>query len=63
MRIPTVELSDCILCDVCAELCPAVFRLNAAGYIEVVELGQYPDSEVDEAIQSCPANCIHWSEA
>ena len=62
MRIPVVDLSDCILCDVCVEVCPAVFCLNAAGYIQVVELNPYPETEVDEAIKSCPANCIHLSE-
>jgi len=62
MRVPIVELSDCILCDVCVEVCPTVFRHNAADYIEVVELDQYPQTEVDEAIKDCPANCIGWSE-
>lgn len=62
MPIPIVELNDCILCDVCVEVCPSAFCLNAAGYIEVAELDQYPQTEVDETIKSCPTGCIHWSE-
>ncbi len=34
------------------------FRLNEAGYIEIKDLLQYPETEVDEAIKNCPADCI-----
>jgi len=30
------------------------------GYVEVVELGEYPEEEVLEAINICPADCIGW---
>ena len=62
MRKPIVELSECILCDICESVCPEAFRLNEAGYIEVIELSDYPVEEVDEAIKNCPANCINWEE-
>lgn len=62
MRRPVVELSDCIRCDVCVEACPAVFRRNQAGYIEVLDLTEYPEDEVAEAIKNCPADCIRWDE-
>ena len=62
MKIPVVELSDCILCGVCVEACPEVFRMNAAGYIEVMDLAAYPEKEVNEAIKHCPADCIYWQE-
>ena len=61
MRIPVVELSECILCEVCVEACPLVFKLNDAGFIEVVQLDIYPETEVDEAIKNCPVDCIYWS--
>ena len=62
MKVPVVELSDCILCGVCLESCPGVFRMNAAGYIEVIDLADYPEKEVNEAIKNCPADCIYWQE-
>ena len=62
MKIPVVELSDCIRCDVCVEVCPSVFQRNDADYIEVVDLSQYPEPEVEEAIKNCPADCIAWAE-
>jgi ferredoxin len=46
MKAPIVELSECIVCGVCVETCPQVFRLNDAGYIEVIELAIYPKREV-----------------
>ncbi|MDJ0831750.1 MAG: ferredoxin [Desulfobacterales bacterium] len=60
MKVPVVELSDCILCEVCTEICPEVFQMNAAGYVEVIDLDAYPEAEVDEAIKNCPVDCIFW---
>ena len=62
MKKPLVELSDCISCGVCAEVSPDVFRLNDAGYIEVIDLNTYPREEVDDAIKYCPTDCISWTE-
>jgi ferredoxin len=62
MKTPVVELSDCITCGVCVELCPAVFRLNSAGFIEIIALSVYPETGVNEAIKFCPTNCIYWEE-
>ncbi len=61
MKIPVVELSECIKCEICIEACPSVFRMNDAGYVEVVDLARYPEQEVNEAIKNCPANCISWN--
>ena len=62
MKKPIVELSDCISCGVCAEVCPDVFRLSDAGYIEITDLEAYPEDEVDEAIKYCPTDCISWTQ-
>ncbi len=60
MRTPVVELGDCILCGICIEVAPSVFKLSSAGYIEISELPVYPETEVDEAVKNCPADCISW---
>jgi len=62
MKMPVIELSDCISCEVCTAVCPSVFRLNDAGFIEVAQLYNYPESDVDDAIKNCPADCIYWEE-
>jgi ferredoxin len=60
MKKPVIDLSQCSLCEGCVEVCPSVFRLNDAGYIEVAELSSYPEMEVNEAIKYCPEDCIYW---
>ncbi len=63
MRQPVVELSDCIGCGVCVEVCTEVFRMNDAGFVEVIEMAGYPESDVDDAIKYCPVDCIFWGES
>ena len=63
MRYPTIDLSTCIRCEVCVEVCPSVFKINDAGWIEVVDLDDYPEYEVNEAIKNCPKDCISWEES
>ena len=60
MRTPIIELSECILCGICTEVCPLVFSENKMGYIQVAELSNYPENEVNEAIKNCPTKCISW---
>ncbi|MFP4452315.1 MAG: ferredoxin [Desulfosalsimonas sp.] len=57
---PEVELSECIRCGVCEEVCPEVFVITNAGYVQVADLDDYPADCVDEAIKNCPARCIRW---
>ncbi len=60
MKIPAIELADCIRCGVCVSVCPTVFLFNDAGYVAIADLTSYPEDEVDEAIKNCPADCIQW---
>lgn len=62
MRRPVIELSDCVVCEVCVEACPAVFSLNDAGYIEITDMAEYPEACVGEAVRNCPEDCISWEE-
>jgi ferredoxin len=62
MKRPEVDLSECILCGVCEDACPAVFRINDAGFVQVIEHDVYPETDVDEAIRNCPVDCIGWQE-
>jgi len=62
MKIPVVDIGACTLCMGCVEVCPEVFQLNDAGFIEVIEQKTYPETAVDEAIKYCPEDCIGWEE-
>ena len=60
-KVPSIDLSGCTDCDGCIEICPEVFQRNETmGYVEVIELEEYPEDEVLEAINICPADCIGW---
>ena len=63
MKIPVVELSDCILCGICEELSPAVFHIGNPGYVQVADLENYPEEELNDAIKHCPAKCIAWENS
>ncbi len=63
MKVPVIDLSDCTTCGTCVEICPQVFRVAPAGYVEVIELSEYPRDEVDRAISYCPEDCIYWEES
>lgn len=62
MKIPVVDLSSCIRCGVCIDVCPQVFKMNDAGFVAVAELASYPELEVNDAIMCCPTDCISWQE-
>ena len=60
MKTPSVDLSECTACGICTELCPSVFRMNSAGYIEVLDLAEYPEKDVMDAVKNCPEKCIRF---
>jgi len=62
-RTPVIDRFACTDCESCLDLCPEVFQRNAeTGYIEVVDLPEYPEDKIQEAISMCPADCIGWEE-
>jgi ferredoxin len=63
MKKPVVDIGSCTLCMGCVEVCPEVFRENDSGYIEVVEMENYPKEAVDEAIKYCPEDSISWEDS
>ena len=55
-----VDQDVCIGCGLCAGTVPEVFRLNDAGVSEVHDQTGSAEAKIQEAIDSCPVNCIHW---
>ncbi len=60
MKIPVVDMAECILCEICVELAPHGFQINDAGFVEVLPLDDYSDDDIHEAIKNCPKDCIGW---
>ncbi|OGQ92723.1 MAG: ferredoxin [Deltaproteobacteria bacterium RIFOXYC2_FULL_48_10] len=57
---PIVDLECCILCEICVQLAPHAFKINDAGYVEVLPLNDYSDEDIREAVKNCPKDCITW---
>ncbi len=63
MKKPVIDLGECVLCDICEDICPDVFIKNSAGYMEVAEcLSGATEAEIIEAINNCRGDCISWDE-
>ncbi|MCX5906204.1 MAG: ferredoxin [Deltaproteobacteria bacterium] len=61
-KTAVVNEDECISCGVCAEICPEVFRMNDQDVSEVYDSTGAPAEKIQEAIDSCPVQCIHWEE-
>ncbi len=62
-RIPVIVEEECIACGACEEICPEVFQLNESlGFAMVMNPGGGDEATIQEAIDSCPTQCIHWSD-
>lgn len=60
---PYIDFSECIACGNCESTCPDVFRLNEdLGYAEVIDPVGASEEEIQDAINYCPASCIHWND-
>ncbi len=54
-----IDQDECIGCEACVEICPSVFTFDDdEGKAFVVDGADANEECVDEAIASCPAECI-----
>ncbi|RPF42691.1 ferredoxin [Thermodesulfitimonas autotrophica] len=62
-RIPYIETSECQACGTCEAVCPEVFKMDEdAGYAVVINPHGASEDCIQEAIDSCPGQCISWVE-
>lgn len=58
-----IDEEECIGCGTCVEICEEVFMLNEeTDKAEVIKPEGAPEELIQEAIDSCPVECIHWEE-
>jgi ferredoxin len=55
-----VDKEVCISCELCVSMVPAVFRMGDDGVAEAFDSTGASEKEIQDAIDSCPVNCIHW---
>jgi ferredoxin len=61
--IPFVEQEECTGCGLCEEVCPEVFQMNEDDVSEVHDEEGASEDKIQEAIDGCPVECIHWEDA
>jgi len=62
-RRVVVDQDACIGCGTCEGICPEVFRLDEEeGKSQVINPEGGPEDLIQEAIDSCPMEAIHWQE-
>jgi ferredoxin len=62
-RTVVIDEEECIGCGTCEEICPEVFKLNEeTDKAEVINQKGTPEDKIEEAVEACPVECIHWEE-
>lgn len=59
MLKPDIDMTECIMCGVCKEVCPEVFIENDLGFMEIHEPLRNLNDQIQEAVNCCPRHCIH----
>ena len=58
-----IETAECVGCESCVELCPEVFQMDeSSGKSQVILPTGGPEDCIEEAIETCPSECIHWKD-
>ncbi len=58
-----IDTEECMGCESCVEICPEAFAFDedeCVAYVIQEEGG--PEEKIQEAIDSCPAECIYLEE-
>ena len=62
-RLVYIDTDECIGCESCVELCPEVFGFNQEEEkAEVILPEGGPEECIEEAMDACPVECIHWQD-
>ncbi|ACV67456.1 ferredoxin [Desulfohalobium retbaense] len=58
-----IDHDECIGCESCVEICPEVFAMDEdEGKAYVIKEEGGPEDQIQEAIDSCPSECISWED-
>ena len=62
-KIVVIDTEECIGCESCVEICPEVFGfIEAEEKAEVIMPEGGPEVCIEDAMDTCPVECIHYTE-
>lgn len=62
-RYPVIDTGRCSNCKGCIEIAPHIFAFNVdMGMMQVIDLPEYDEQLVEEAMKNCPEDCIYWEK-
>jgi len=56
-----VDEIECTGCELCVDTLPDVFETTEDGLSHVYNSEGASEDSIQEVIDNCPAECIHWS--
>ena len=57
-----VNKDDCTSCSQCTDNLPDVFKMDDDDLAEVVDSSAASEDEIQDEIDACPGECIHWKD-
>jgi len=57
-----IDEDECTSCAQCSDNLPDVFGMNDDDLAYVIDHNAASEEEIQEEIDQCPAECIHWKE-
>jgi ferredoxin len=62
-RIVYIDEEECIGCGSCEEICSEVFKMEEdIEKAKVIQPEGGPEDLIEEAMETCPVECIHWQD-
>lgn len=61
MKVPVIDQDLCVGCETCVAICPDVFEIRDDGKAYVTAEDKCNSCDCQEAMDSCPTECISWS--
>lgn len=57
----SIDREECIGCESCVEICPEVFGFDESEEKSyVIDSSAASEDKIQEAMDSCPVECITW---
>jgi len=57
-----IDRDECTSCEECVDRLPEVFAMDEDNISNVLDHAAAAESEIQEAIDNCTGECIHWKE-